>query len=329
MTMQPTLDLTIIIPNYNTNSLLKQCLASIYEHTTGIKFEVICLDENSPDGSAEMVLKEFPQVILVCNERPKYYAANNNLGLQMSRARYACLLNSDTKITADAFTALVTFMDEHPEAASCGPKLLNLDGSVQHCIRHFAGLSTMILHGLNWHRLFPDGRFADNYYALRFDYSRAQVVDNIGTTAYVIRRSTWESAGMLDERFPHFQVDIAYNLMLKRKGFHVYYTPCAEVIHYGGQSINQQAKSKIRELHEALAKFNDIYDYFGVSRISKLLVRIAIRCRYIIKLAEYYVSSDKRVIKSPGAPRLQLGTEAHSRFVPHRDSTVTTRTQST
>jgi len=308
--MQPALDLTIIIPNYNTRDLLRQCLSSIFAYTKGISFEVICLDENSPDGSAQMVASEFPDVILVRNETPKYYAANNNLGMQMSRARYACLLNSDTKITSDAFTALVHFMDETADAAACGPKLLNPDGTVQHCIRYFAGITTMVLHGLNWHKLFPSGRFADNYFAVKFDYSRPRVVDNIGTTAYVIRRSTWESAGMLDERFPHFQVDIAYNLMLKRKGFHVYYTPCAEVIHYGGQSINQQAKKKIRELHDALAQFNDIYEYFGSSAVSKWLVRAAVRCRYWIKMTEFHLSSDKRVIKSPGAPRLAQRSNA-------------------
>jgi len=163
----------------------------------------------------------------------------------------------------------------------------------------------MILHGLNWHKFFPNGRVAREYFAMQFDYSRAQAVDNIGTTAFVIRRSTWESIGMLDERFPHFQVDIAYNLMLKRKGLKVYYAPCAEVIHYGGQSINQQPKKKIRELHTALSQFNDVYNYFGESRLSKTLVKAAIECRYLIKIAEYHLSSDKRVIKSPGAPRLR------------------------
>ncbi len=299
------LDLTIVIPNYNTRELLWQCLTSIYIHTEGIAFEVICVDDASSDGSADMVADSFPQVILVRNQTGQMYAKNNNLGLRMSRARYACLLNSDTRIESNAFEMLVRFMDQHPDAAACGPRLLNPDGTVQSCVRQFAGAGTMILQGLNWHKLFPNGAVAHRYYTCNFDYSREQVVESLGTTAFLIRRSTWETAGMLDERFPHFQVDLAYNLMLKRKGYKVYYTPSAEVIHYGSQSINQMPKKRILELHRALADFNDHYDYFGSGRITKRMIRIALRLRCWIKIAEFHLSRDKRVIKGPGAPKLQ------------------------
>jgi N-acetylglucosaminyl-diphospho-decaprenol L-rhamnosyltransferase len=300
--VQPVLDLTIIIPSYNTRLLLADCLSSIYERTHGIAFEVICLDDNSPDASADMVATEFPHVILVRNQTNQYYVRNNNLGLKMSRARYACLLNSDTRLISNAFRALVGYMDEHPEVAACGPKLLNPDGSVQHCIRHFSGPATMALQALNWHKLFPRSRFADRYYATRFDYSRAQPVDSIGTTAYVLRRSTWENAGMLDERFRLFVSDLAYNFMLKQKGYRVDYTPCAEVVHYGSQSVNQQAESSLSELHRALITFNEAYDYFGSSRAIKFLVRCGVGVRAALKRAEYRFGSDKRVIKGPGAP---------------------------
>jgi GT2 family glycosyltransferase len=193
-------------------------------------------------------------------------------------------------------------MDENPEVAACGPKLLNPDGSVQHCIRHFSGAGTMVLQALNWHKWFPRSRFADRYYATRFDYSKAQPVDSIGTTAYVLRRSTWENAGLLDERFRLFVSDLAYNFMLKQKGYRVDYTPCAEIVHYGSQSVNQHGESSLRELHEALVTFNEAYDYFGKSRASKLLVRLAVEARSCLKHAEYRLGSDKRVIKGPGAP---------------------------
>lgn len=299
------LDLTIIVPNYNTRDLLQQCFQSIYENTHGIEFEVICIDDNSTDGSAGMVEKLFPQVILVRNSTGQFYAKNNNRGLRESKARYACLLNSDTKILGNAFQQLVEFMDTHPDAAACGPTLLNPDKTIQSCIRQFAGVSTMILQGLSMHKLFPNGRVARKYYSSDFDYSTEQVVDSIGTTAYVIRRSTWEQAGMLDERFPHFQVDLAYNLMLKRAGFKVYYTPCAQVLHYGSQSVNQLPRKRIIELHHALADFSDLYDYFGTNWLAKKAVRAALRVRCWIKLLEFHLGSDKRVIKGPGAPPLQ------------------------
>ena len=304
------LDLTIIIPSYNTRGLLQDCLQSIYQHTTGVTFEVICLDDNSPDGSADMVAESFPRVILVRNPVNLLYAKNNNLGMRMSRARYACLLNSDTKLIGNPFEALVRFMDEHPEAAACGPKLLNPDRSVQHCIRRFAGVSTFLLQALNWHKLFPNSPLMNRYYATEFDYSKAQPVESIGTTAYMVRRSTWEQAGMLDERFRLALVDLAYNYMLNRKGNKVYYTPSAEVIHFGGQSINQNTLRSLRDQRQALVDFNEHYDYFGKSRTVKLLVRFAVLVRYYIKVLEYHLSSDKRLIKGPGAPSKEQAARA-------------------
>jgi len=300
--MEPLLDLTVIIPSYNTRRLLENCISSIYEHTRGVRFEVICVDDCSEDGSADMVAGVFPEVILVRNRTNQGYVRNTNLGMRRSRARYACHLNSDTLLISNAFAGLVQYMDENPQVAACGPKLLNPDCSVQHCIRHFSGPGTLALQALNWHKLFPGSRLTDRYYATGFDYSRAQAVDSIGTTAYVIRRSTWEKAGMLDERFRLFVSDLAYNFMLKQKGYTVHYTPCAEIVHFGSQSVNQTPKSSLRELHEALIEFNEAYDYFGKSRASKLLVRLAVKARARFKRMEHLLSPDKRVIKGPGAP---------------------------
>ena len=300
--MDNLLDLTIIIPSYNTRSLLVDCISSIYGHTSGITAEIICIDDHSEDGSGDRIAEAFPEVILVRNEVNQGYVKNTNLGMRMSRGRYACHLNSDTLLIGNAFQALVKYMDENPRVAACGPKLLNPDRSVQHCIRHFSGPGTLLLQALNWHKLFPRSRITDRYYATAFDYSKAQAVDSIGTTAYMVRRSTWENAGLLDERFQLFVSDLAYNFMLKQKGYVVHYTPCAEIVHFGSQSVNQHPESSLRELHDALIAFNEGYDYLGKSRASKLLVRLSVRARDYFKRAEYWLTSDKRVIKGPGAP---------------------------
>jgi GT2 family glycosyltransferase len=297
------LDITLIIPSYNTKDLLKQCLSSIFEHTTGISFEVICVDDNSTDGSADMVATEFPSVKLVRNKIGQMYAKNNNLGMRMSSARLACLLNADTMITANAFGALVRFMDDHPDAAGCTPTILNPDGSIQSSVRRYPGIGVLVLQGINWHKLFPNGKVAKEYYASDFDHSKPQVIQAVGSTALVLRRSTWENAGLLDERFPLFQVDLAYCYMLLRAGYKLYYTPSAAIIHYGGQSVNQVPKKSLQQIHKGFHDFNQHYDYFGKGRLVKTIVSIAIIIRYRLKLAEYWVSRDKRVNSGPGRPQ--------------------------
>ncbi|HUK42981.1 MAG TPA: glycosyltransferase family 2 protein [Candidatus Bathyarchaeia archaeon] len=298
----PSLDLTVIIPSYNTRALLRNCIDSIYRYTEGIAFEIICVDGNSPDGSAEMVAREFPEVVLIQNAANESYARSVNQGLRRSRGRYTCLLDSDTLLIEDTFGPMLRFMDEHPEAAACGPKLLNPDRTLQHDIRRFADLSVFFLQTLNWHKLFPNSRIMRRYYASDFDFSRAQQVQAIGTSVFVMRRSTWQTAGLLDERFRWAMVDLAYEYMLGKKGYKLYYTPCAEVVHYGSQTANQDVLKTLREQCQGMIDFSDNYDYFGKNRLLKAIVRLGVRFRYYSKVLGYFVSSDKRVIKGPGRP---------------------------
>ncbi len=309
MTKLP-LDLTVVIANYNTRELLRHCLDSLYRYTEGITFEVICVDGNSPDRSADMVAEDFPEVTLVRNPSNESYARSVNKGIRIARGRYACLLDSDTVLIQNAFEPLVRFMDEHPDVAVCAPKLLNPDGSVQHHIRGFANLSVFVLQTLNWHKLFPKSKLMNRYYNTDFDYSKAQPVQSIGTSVYLIRRSTWEAVGLLDERFRWAMPDLSYNYMLHRLGYKVYYTPCAKVVHFGGQTASQDVLRALREQCQGLIDFSEAYDYFGTSRLTKAMVRLGIRFRYYTKVLGYYLSSDKRVIKGPGAPRKEVASEA-------------------
>jgi GT2 family glycosyltransferase len=305
--------LTVIIPNYNTRALLRNCIDSIYRYTKGISFEVICIDGNSPDGSADMVDREFPEVTLVRNSTNESYARSINQGLRMASGRYACLLDSDTLLVENSFAPLVRFMDEHPDAAVCGPKLLNPDGSTQDHIRRFASLGVFFLQTLNWHRWFPRSKVMNRYYNTDFDYSKAQQVQSIGTSAYVLRRSTWETVGLLDERFRWSMPDIAYNYTLHQRGFLLYYTPCTAVVHFGGQTASQDVLRTLREQRESFLYFSQRYNYFGSNPLVKLIVRIGIEVRYYSRVLGYYLSPDKRVIKGPGAPPRDVAARFGSR----------------
>lgn len=314
--MNPTpLDLTIIVASYNTRELLQQCLDSVFRYTREITFEVICLDDHSTDGSADMVAESFPQVALVCNTHRLRYARNHNLATKNARGRYACHLDSDTLLTGNAMAELVNFMDEHPNVAACGPKLLNGDGTIQHCIRSFVGAGTFLLQALNWHKVFPNSAAMNRYYNADFDYSRAQKVQSIGTSAYVVRRSTWEQVGMFDERFGQFMVDLAYNFTLNHRGYEVWYTPCAEIIHYGSRSIGQNPEAALREETEAFVLFNESYGYFRQDWLSKQAVRATLKARLFVRLLEHKIGASKKIEKGPLAayalaPRSPIALQA-------------------
>lgn len=298
--MPPNLDLSIIVASYNTRDLLRTTLKSIYDSTTSIIFEVIVVDDCSPDDSVDMVRKEFPQARLISNPVNVRYAKTNNIGLTHASGRYGLLLNSDVSVQPGAFQALVRFMDEHPRVAAASPRLLNSDGTIQHCIRSYPGLFPMFFQSLGFHKWVPGNRFTDRYYNVRFDYSVAQPVESVGTTAFIIRRSTWETYGKLDERFSLAFVDLAYCLMLQRNGQEVYYVPDAAVVHFGSQTIRANGPQEIRLLHQALRVFYDSYFAERHGVLTRALVRLGIQCRQQLRLLEFRFGKDKDVFGGIG-----------------------------
>src|SRR6516165_7897845 len=91
-------DVSVIIVNWNTCDLLRQCLLSVFTPTPSIDFEVIVVDNGSTDGSVEMVRREFGQVKILANEENRGFAAANNQAIAIANGRYILLLNSDTII---------------------------------------------------------------------------------------------------------------------------------------------------------------------------------------------------------------------------------------
>lgn len=129
-----TKDVSVIIVNYNTKQLLKDCLTSIYEKTDGIDFEVIVSDNGSHDGSAEMCRECFPQVRLIENNANLGFGAANNRGLAVATGKYIFYLNSDTVLLNNAikifFDYFETHADENLGAIGCNLKDVNGGGYV-------------------------------------------------------------------------------------------------------------------------------------------------------------------------------------------------------
>ena len=120
------MDVSIIIVNYNTRDLLKDCLISIYKHTTEIDFEVIVSDNGSVDGSIEMLKKEFPQVVLIENNANLGFGTANNRGLAVAKGQYIFYLNSDTILLNNAVKMFYDYWETSPEKESIGALGCNL-----------------------------------------------------------------------------------------------------------------------------------------------------------------------------------------------------------
>lgn len=118
--MEKSLDVSIIIVNYNTKDLTRNCLKSVFEQTKDISFEVIVSDNGSTDGSLEMIKSEFPQVVLIENNENLGFGAANNRGLKIAKGKYIFYLNSDTVLLNNAVKIFFDYWENSPEKEKIG-----------------------------------------------------------------------------------------------------------------------------------------------------------------------------------------------------------------
>ena len=250
------MDISVVIVSWKVKDLLKQCLQSIFDLTRGVEVEVFVVDNDSGDGTAEMVTREFPQVNLIASNRNLGFAKGNNMAIEIAQGDIVYLLNPDTELKDNAIGKLVDFMKRQPQAAIVGTKLVNPDGSHQLSVRRLPSFLVALLWTLKLHRLFPGWRLFRDYLDEDFDYGQSQQCEQVMGASMAIRRSVLEDIGMLDERYFIWFEEVDYCKMAADAGYQVWYTPEAIVTHYGGVSFGQvDGLTNQRRFNSSLRKY--------------------------------------------------------------------------
>ncbi len=251
----PEIVLTIQIVNWNAREHLRQALRSIYESPPTFPFEVLVLDNDSRDGSVQMLEKEFPQVRLLVSERNLGFAKGHNTLARHAQGRYLLILNPDTFVMRHALVKLVRFAEEHPEAGIIGPKLLNPDGSLQYSCRRFPNPTAAIFRNTPLGRLFPNNRYTREYLMLDWDHNSVREVDWVSGAAMLVRRALFEQLGGFDEQFFIYVEDVDLCYRAWQAGWKVLYDPEAVIIHAIGRSTDLVANQMIITFHRSMYKF--------------------------------------------------------------------------
>jgi len=198
------MELSIIIVNYKTPKLTKNCVASIKKYPPKVPYEVIVID-NSIDNIG--------------------FAKANNKGIRKAKGKYIFLLNSDTEVKKDAIKKLLRFAKENEDAGVVAPKLLNPDGSVQASAFRFP---TIILTMREY--WFGERNLLSKY------VPTTKTVEVAVTAAFLITPGALEKVGLLNEKFFMFFEEFDYCRRVKATGLKVYYLASAEVVHIHGAS---------------------------------------------------------------------------------------------
>lgn len=261
-------DVSIIIVNWNTRELLAECLRSVEGCKLKVEghrsstfnlqssMEVIVIDNASADGSAARVRERFPAVRLIENAANVGFAAANNQGIREASGRYVVLLNPDTEVAPGALETLAAFMDAHPRAGACGPRLLNADGTLQ------PSAHPMLTPGRElWRLIFLDRLMPRATYPMhRWDPATPRHVEAIKGACLMLRRAALDQVGLLDEGYFMYteEVDLCHRLALA--GWELWWEPRADVVHYGEGSSKQAREEMYLQLYRSKIRF---YRKFG------------------------------------------------------------------
>lgn len=250
-------DLSIIVVSWNTRELLRDCLVSVYRHTSGITFELFVVDNCSSDGSAEMVRTSFPGVILIENNHNAGFSKANNQAIRVSTGKYVGLLNSDTILVEDVFTPLLEYADKHDRIGAIGPKMFYPDGqTIQNsCARNLPNLyfDFCRLSGLS--RRFPTWRLFGGEYMSYWDHDSSRSVKSLSGACMVVRRNTINQVGLMDEHQFMFGDEIEWCKRIGDARWDIYYHAKAAIIHYGGESARQAKQACSIEAEKAQMYF--------------------------------------------------------------------------
>lgn len=231
------ISLSIIIVSYNTKKFLKDCLVSILKNKRNINLEILVVDNNSSDGSAELVEEEFPKIKLIRNKDNFGFAKANNLGIKKAKGEYILFLNSDTLLTADVLQTMLDFVEKHPEVgvATCKVKLPDsrLDDACHrgyptpwNAFCHFSGLAQL-----------PFFKKVFRGYSLGWmDLNKIHEIDACAGAFMFVQKKAGQEINWWDEDYFWYGEDLDFCYRIKKKGWKIYFVSTASILHYKGVS---------------------------------------------------------------------------------------------
>lgn len=230
------IDLSISIINWNTGDYLKKCLQSIEENVEGISYEAIVVDNNSSDGSIDMIRNCFPKIKLIENRTNLGFSRANNQAIKKAAGRYILLLNPDTLVLDKAIVKMIDFMEQHSNTGIIGCKLLNEDGSVQMSCRTFPTLNSLFHTFTGLDTKFPKSPILSHHIMSYWNHDEIREVDWVSGACLIVRHAVIKQIGLLDEQFFMYYEDLDYCRRARQKGWRIYYLPEAQIIHYRAKS---------------------------------------------------------------------------------------------
>lgn len=272
--------LSIVIVNWKTKELTAAAIASVFEQTKALLFEVILIDNNSADGSVETLRSLFPQITIVENATNLGFGKANNQGMRLAKGQYIMLLNSDTVVLDHALEKMVTYLDEHQDVMMVGPKVLNADHTFQHaCRRMLPTPASSFYHLFGLVKIFKRSSRVNAYKGYNREPNVTEPVEALSGAAMMFRHEVFEATGGFDERFFMYGEDLDLSKQVFDHGWKTMFLHTAEIIHYGGASSKKRRTKSIVNFYEAMWLYYEKHWGKKHNRVLKVAIWLGIKTR--------------------------------------------------
>ncbi len=272
--------ISVIVVNYNVEFFLEQCLNSVKKALENVSGEVFVVDNNSIDGSVEMVRLKFPEINLIANKDNRGFSKANNQAIEISQGDYILLLNPDTVVEEDTFLKVISFMDNHPDAGGLGVRML--DGKGVFLPESKRGLPTPTvafykIFGLS--KLFPKSKKFGQYHLGHLNELETNEVDILSGAFMLMRKEALNKVGLLDETFFMYGEDVDLSYRIQKGGYKNYYFPETRIIHYKGESTKKSSVNYVFVFYRAMVIFAEKHFSQKNAKLFSFLINCAIYFR--------------------------------------------------
>jgi GT2 family glycosyltransferase len=273
--------LSLIIVSYNTKNMLRQCLDSIFSYPLTLgRFEIIIVDNASPDNSGEMVRKRYPQITLIQNSKNRGFAYGANQGIRHGRGEYFLLLNPDTRLLPDAMDIMMQFLQDNPDVGASGGLMMNDIGGVQpSCLFYPTYFNALFFRSSALNKIFPFLR--NKSHELRSMPDTITDVEALAGGYFYLKREALNQIGLFDERFFLYVEDLDLCKRMKDVGWRVVFNPDSKNIHHWGASSCKMKRKTFWWHHISMYKY---YDKHFKSTIFNLIVFMGLVGHYLFWL---------------------------------------------
>ena len=227
---------SVIIVSWNARDYLVKCLSSLKSTASRRSTEIIVVDNDSTDGSAECVATQFPEVQLIRNSSNLGFAKANNIGYARCSGKYVALINSDVVVLEGCLDRLVDYCEGNGDVGMVGPRVIGGDGNLQRSCRGFPTLWNMLCSAFALDKAFPRSRIFNGYSLSFWPQETGCQVDILSGCFWLVRRDALKKVGLLDEAFFMYGEDMDWCKRFWSAGWKLFFFPEAEAIHYGGAS---------------------------------------------------------------------------------------------